>query len=240
MAHLETKSGWPSKGNPSSILERLPNELLRHIIAHQLPLSSAASLALCSKSICHVVGLQYWHDLSSHPLEKAKFLELIEKYHPGHWLCHICAILHPRPDHILEYIDNASNGGTHRTLPKCIQTSGVFGGVPHGGGIDNTPILNTWYPYFLPILRITHPMIHIAMNRHLFGPSHGDSLDGFFKPLQEDVVKKINISTRARIIGNEFYLRWQYRIVVPYSEGFDYSHDHTEAASRESTVDSDD
>ena len=213
MAHLGTKSGWLSKGNPSSILERLPYELLQHI-AHQLPLSSAASLALCSKSICYVVGLQYWHDLSSHTLEKAKFLELIEKDYPGPWLCHIGTILHPRPYHILGYNGNASYGGTHRTLPKCIQTCGVFG--------DNTLGFNTWYPHFLPILRITHPMIHVAMNRHLFGPSHGDSLDVFFKPLQEHVINKINISTRACIIVNEFYLRWQCRIVVPSSEGFDY------------------
>lgn len=159
--------------------------------------------------------------MSSHTLEKSKFLEIIEKDHPGHWLCHVCTILHPRPYHILEYNGNAPYGGTHRTLPKCIQTCGVFSGV-FGGGIDNAPCLNTWYPHFGPILRITHPMIHIAMNRHLFGPSHGDSLDVFFKPLQKDVINKINISTRACIIANEFYLRWQCRFVVPSSESFDY------------------
>ena len=207
MAHLETKSGWLSKGNHSSILERLPHELLQHI-AHQLPLSSAASLALCSKSICYIVGLQYWHGLSSHTLEKAKFLEIIEKDHPGHWLCYVCTVLHPRPCHILDYNGDASYGRTHRTLPKCIQTCGVFG--------------EGWYPHFSPILTITHPMIHVAMNRHLFGPSHGDSLDVFFKPLQKDVINKFNISTRACIIANKFYLRWQFRIVVPPSESFDY------------------
>ena len=211
MAHLETKSGWLSKGNHSSRLEKLPNEILQHI-AHQLALSSAASLALCSKSICYVVGLQYWHGLSSHTLEKAKLLEIIEKDHPGHWLCYICTVLHPRPYHILDY-----NGyeGTHRNLPKCIQDRGGFGRI-FGGG------LNTWYPQVLPSLKITHPMIHIAMNRHLFGPSHGDSLDVFFRPLQKDVINKPNLSTRACIIANNFYLRRQFRFVVPPSESFDY------------------
>lgn len=219
MAHLETKSGWLSKGNHSSRLENLPHELLQHI-AHQLPLSSAASLALCSKSICYVVGLQYWHGLSSHTLEKAKFLEIIEKDHPGHWLCYVCTVLHPRPHHILDYNGNAYYEGTHRNLPKCIQACGAFGGV-FGGGIDS-PYLNAWYPQCLPILAITHPMIHVAMNRHLFGPSHGDSLDVFFRPLQKDVINKINVSTRACIIANNFYLRWQFRFVVPPSESFDY------------------
>lgn len=60
------------------------------------------------------------------------------------------------------------------------------------------------------------------MNRHFFGPNHGDSLDVFFKPLQEDIINRVNISTQARIIANEFYLRWQYRIVIPFSEGFDH------------------
>lgn len=64
-------------------------------------------------------------------------------------------------------------------------------------------------------------MVHLAMNRHLFGPSHGDSLDVFFKPFQKDVIGIANISTQARIIANEFYLRWQYRVVIPFSEGFD-------------------
>lgn len=88
--------------------------------------------------------------------------------------------------------------------------------------LGNTTGLNTWYPKFGPTLEITHPMVHLAMNRHLFGPPHGDSLDVFFKPFQEDVINRVNISTRACIFANEFYLRWQYRIVIPFSEGFDH------------------
>lgn len=125
------------------------------------------------------------HRLSSHPLDKAKFLEIIEKDHPGHWLCHICTVLHPRPYNILDYNGHASYERTHRTLPMCIQTCGVFG--------------EAWYPLFSPILSITHPMIHVAMNRHLFAPSHSDSLDVFFKPLEKDEINKVNISTRACI-----------------------------------------
>lgn len=71
-------------------------------------------------------------------------------------------------------------------------------------------------------MEITHPMVHLAMNRHLFGPRHGDSLDVFFKPFQEDLINRVNISTQACIFANEFYLRWQYRIVIPFSEGFDH------------------
>lgn len=78
MAHLELRCGWLSRKNSSSMLERLPSELLQHI-PRQLPLSSAASLAFCSKSIRYIVGLQYWHDLFSQTLEKKFFWHLLKK-----------------------------------------------------------------------------------------------------------------------------------------------------------------
>lgn len=212
IAHLKSRR---ARNHSSSILERLPFELLR-LIARQLPLSSAASLSFSSKSICYVVGLQYWHDLSSQTLEKEKFLAFIEKDHPGYWLCHVCTILHPRPYRTLDYNGNPPCRGTRHPVPKCIRNYGLF-----GSGFDDTSGLNTWYPYLRPTLEITHPMVHVAMNRHLFGPSHGDSLDVFFKPFQEDVINRANISTQARIIANEFYLRWQYRVVIPSSKDFD-------------------
>lgn len=198
MAHLESACG----NHSPSMLERLPTEILQ-LIAGQLPLSSAAALSLCSKSICHVIGLQYRHNLSSQTLEKQDFLVLIERDYPGYWLCHVCTKLHPRPRQILEY-----NGRSpyHKLFRNgCCNRSG----------------LNAWYPELRPTLEITHPMVHLAMNRHFFGPSHGISLDVFSTPFQKDVFDKANISTQARIIANEFYLRWQYRIVIPFSRGFD-------------------
>lgn len=121
MAHLESRCGRLSRKDSTSILERLPSELLQHI-ARQLPLSSAASLAFCSKSICSVVGRQYWHDLSSQTLEKETFLTLIEKDHPGHWLCHVCTILHPRPYQILEYNGIPPYVERRRSVSGCVAT----------------------------------------------------------------------------------------------------------------------
>lgn len=66
-----------------SYLEALPVELLQDI-ATCLPLSAAASFALCNKYICYVVGHQYWHHLRSQPLEYERFLGLLEKDMPNH------------------------------------------------------------------------------------------------------------------------------------------------------------
>lgn len=211
MAHLESTSG----NHSPSILERLPTELLQ-LIARQLPLGSAAALSLCSKSIAHVVGLQYRHNLSSQTLEKQDFLVLIERDHPGHWLCHVCTRLHPRPCQTLEYNGCSPYRGSRRSVPRYDHKYKLF-----RNACCNRSGLNAWHPALRPALKITHPMVHLAMNRHFFGPSHGNSLDAFFTPLQKDVIGSANISTQARIIANEFYLRWQYRIVIPFSGGFD-------------------
>lgn len=208
MAHLESTCG----NHSPSMLERLPTELLQ-LIARQLPLSSAASLSLCSKRICHVVGLQYRHNLSSQTREKQDFLVLIERDYPGYWLCHVCTKLHPRPRQALEYNGRSPSRGSRRSVPRYYE---LF-----RNRCCNRSGLNAWYPVLRPSLRITHPMVHLAMNRHFFGPSHGISLDVFSTPFQRDVIDKANISTQARIIANEFYLRWQYRIVIPFSRGFD-------------------
>lgn len=211
MAHLGSTYG----NHSLSMLERLPIELLQ-LIARQLPLSSAASLSLCSKTIAHVVGLQYRHKLSSQTLEKQDFLVLIERDHPGYWLCHVCTRLHPRPGQTLEHNGPSSNIGSLRSLPRYNRKYDIF-----RNGCCNRSGLNAWYPALRPTLKITHPMVHLAMNRHFFGPSHGNPLDIFYTPFQRDVIGEVNISTQARIIADEFYLRWQYRIVIPFSGGFD-------------------
>lgn len=212
MAHLEATYG----NHSLSMIERLPIELIQFIV-QQLPLSSAASLSLCSKTISHVIGLQYRHNLSSQTLEKQDFLTIIERDHPRYWLCHVCTRLHLRPFQTLEYKGPSSDRGSLSSLPRyCRRKYEIF-----RNGCCNRSGLNAWYPALRPSLRITHPMVHLAMNRHFFGPSHGTPLDIFYNRFQRDVIGETNISTQAHIIADEFYLRWQYRIVIPFSGGFD-------------------
>lgn len=129
IAHL--KKSRRARNHSSSILERLPSELLQ-LIAGDLPLSSAASLSFSCKSICYVVGIQYWHDLSSQPLEKEIFLAFIEKDHPAYWLCHVCNILHPTPFRTLDYNgDPFCRRRRNPPVPKCIRNYGLSGGAFH-------------------------------------------------------------------------------------------------------------
>ncbi len=67
-------------------------------------------------------------------------------------------------------------------------------------------------------------MVHLAMNRHLFVPGHGESLDIFFQPSRKDALNDGwgRLSQQARIVANELYICWRYRVVVPSSEGLQY------------------
>ncbi len=204
LAHLFGHRSKSDSKPKNALLERLPVELLQST-ACQLPVSSAASLALCNKYICYVVGRHYWHALRSQPIEKDKFLTIIERDLPSHWLCHLCSIFYPRPADIMQY----SPFRTTSPVPKCIDFSRY------------SPTRNTFHPHALPMVNITHPMVHLAMDHHLFGPEHGEPLD-FFS--QKEIMEGLrsDLATQACIVANEFYLRWQYRVVVPSSEDSKY------------------
>ena len=190
LAHLFGHRSKSDSKPKNALLERLPVELLQST-ACQLPVSSAASLALCNKYICYVVGRHYWHALRSQPIEKDKFLTIIERDLPSHWLCHLCSIFQPRPADIMQY----SPFRTTSPVPKCIDFSRY------------SPTRNTFHPHALPMVNITHPMVHLAMNHHLFGPEHGEPLD-FFS--QKEIMEGLrsDLATQACIVANEFYLRW--------------------------------
>lgn len=195
-------------GKTLSALESLPVELLQSITSH-LPISSASSFALCSKYIRYVVGLQYWHQLKSQPWEKKELLLLLEKALPRHWLCHDCLLFHCTPrrrslmgkksgiNGLLDwYLRKTKCASDCRD--KCIFTS-----------------------YFAPTsMQCSHLKVQLVMNRHRFGVRHGVSLDVFNQTRDAWAgAYRGRLSTDARIVADELYLRWKYRLVVPIPNG---------------------
>lgn len=189
-----------------SFLERLPVELLQ-LIATNLPLSAAASFALSSKYICYVVGPQYWHHLRSQPLEHEIFLGFLEKDMNRHWLCHQCLIFHLKPKlhPILIY-------RLEHPAWKCTQREDDISSP--NASPDTYPVI--WW--------VSHLMVHMAMNRHLFGSDHGESLDIFSRLPHTDSFQdgRGEVSTEACIVDNELYLRCQHRVAIPSSKDFGY------------------
>ena len=64
----------------SSILNRLPPEILIHIVRF-LPVASAASFVLCCHSTRDILGRRYWEALQTEDQQRAReaFLSLLEK-----------------------------------------------------------------------------------------------------------------------------------------------------------------
>ena len=82
--------------HPACRLETLPTELL-HDIASHLSAAEAATLLLCSKTLLHRLGTQYWKALDDPQRQRKKlaFLDLFDLQYPDLILCEQCAKFHP-------------------------------------------------------------------------------------------------------------------------------------------------
>lgn len=170
---------------PLSLLERLPVELL-HYISSYLPTSSTACLTLCSHYLLYALGTQHWERLRAEDDEREAFLGFFEKEFPHHWLCHRCAIF-------------------HRIMPT--DKDPWPWNINERGCILSEPPLSGTYFY------VRHRTVELAMKRHFYGAAHGVPLSVFSWPFENFAHRQIN--TTARIIGDNFYLRWHYRFEEP-------------------------
>lgn len=193
-----------SKEPHNSIFETLPLELLQNI-ARLSSTSAASSLALCSKFICAAVGgPQYWTKLRSEPLELENFLCFFEKDNPGYWLCRPCTIFHP---HQRGFRRTSAYNYIRKETLNCLHSKN-----PHTGCLSKV--------YSNPPHPINHWMVQMAMNRHLWGPEHGLSLNVLSQSRRGHNCRsepEIHFSTEARIFANELYLRCQYSFSVSSS-----------------------
>ena len=113
--HLTVREEPDAKPHELTSLEKLPAELLEMIATH-LPLSSVATLALCSRRLLQTLGTQYWDLLKDqqHPADRTNFLELIDPEISDLVLCMECKKFH-RP-YWQEWLSAKSEGRP----PGCV------------------------------------------------------------------------------------------------------------------------
>ena len=174
-------------------LSCLPTELLQYV-ANLLPLSSAASFALCSRSILHIVGTGYWKSLREldQQSEESIFLNYLEKDLCDYVLCYHCEQLHRRS--AVERPQEPYLWGLEKSF-ACTDKEGVM------------TIFAAGY-----VLRYRH--VRLAMNGHRYGLSHGIPLEVLSRNYKETIDgSTLHTSILARIVADELLLRVRYRFV---------------------------
>lgn len=193
-------SRWLYRPKPKdSMLERLPVELLQHIVSY-LNVPSAASFALCSRFVSLTLGTQHWSAVKEEREQRRVFLAMIQKDFPVYRLCHSCVKFHDRN---LETIP-LDPSFTRSPLNRCIQPEDFIYGPNN--------------------LCMSHQQVQLAMDRHFFGSAHGIPLDVFSQErhipaagiwsIFEWNSSEHDISLCARIIDDSLLIRWQLRICM--------------------------
>ena len=171
-------------------LYRLPIEIILEIVSN-LPISSAASFALTSRTIRHILGQHILEELKAEVKELHIFLSLLEKDLPKHFHCHDCESLHrvfgnEGPRNTFDYVSQAWQKGNQERL-KC------FARV---SAPERDLVLLGDYKVF-------QEDMYLAMKRHHYGRPHGISLKNFQDVhLRSSSVDKF----QARIISDELYI----------------------------------
>ena len=135
-------------------LEDLPYELIQ-LVASFLPTGSAASLALCNRSMTRILGTHYWEGLKCHSQgeQRKRFLFALERDLPNYFFCHYCSKLHHK---------DAPGFPNRSLLPQeqlpCYQAYGT--------------ICFQAYGYSLSFQHV-----QLALKRYRLGPEHGFDLD---------------------------------------------------------------
>ncbi len=168
----------------------LPTEILQYI-ASLLPIGSAASLALCSHFLYHVIGSQYWRALrqENQSTEKRDFLSYLERDLSSFVFCYRCIQLYHRNP-----IEGPRYQYRWHRERQCIQEDGVI-----------TELAPSYY------LKYQH--VQLAMKSHRFGPTRGiplTSLAYTYSRLRQD--SWLQVVLRARIPADELLVRAQYTV----------------------------
>ncbi|KAI9880202.1 MAG: hypothetical protein M1830_004788 [Pleopsidium flavum] len=178
-----------------SLIE-LPVEILQ-FIASLLPVSSAASLALCNHSICHAIGTQFWHALrredQSNP--KLDFLLCLERDLRSFILCHRCLKLHRRDP--VEGPKQRYYGNRER---QCVKEDGV--------------LRNYAFDY-----NMKYKHVRLVMNAQRSGPSHGIPLDAL-RHVWSRKNSNLKVWLEPRIVADELLLRARSRVLMHFEREF--------------------
>lgn len=188
----------PSARKQRPELSRLPAEILQ-LISDFLPISSAASFALCSRRFLWLLGDRAFTCLKSpdHAMEKKALLMLLEKSLPDWLLCHSCIRFHPVAHH-----DGPESPWTFAKPRECAKATGAV-------------YINSRY-------RLYYRHVQLLMNQYRFGRAYQRALEG----LSHNSIKTlggINIKTEisARIILGELLLQVVSTVEMPSSSDID-------------------
>ncbi|KFY82791.1 hypothetical protein V500_10331 [Pseudogymnoascus sp. VKM F-4518 (FW-2643)] len=168
----------------SSILGKLPPELLLRIAAYLSP-TSAGAFSLCSKRLYALLAIPYLKCQNGHsPFSTAEFLRLLEPGLPDHIVCYFCEKLHAMksPERHLRY--------TKRCDMKVNQSMRT---------------------YIHP--RFSYVIFQMAMKRHRQGLDCS-SLVKLLSYSEWSWVGPDEIKTSSRIVDGSLLLRQQYILLV--------------------------
>lgn len=171
--------------------------MLQHI-ASFLPTSSAAALALCSRSLNRVLGTQYWEKLrETHQEGREEFLWLLEKDLPDYIFCQRCAKLH-RPDSRGAVEVDLSLGQQRPCFEADMSAHTIW--------------------YYRDRLRFEH--VQIAMKQHRLGLNSSIHVDhqSHTETYESGSPYGHQVSFNARIVSNTFLVRAQDRLLIPADE----------------------
>ena len=188
-------------GNTRPSFLSLPPELLQHI-AELLPVSSAATLAYCSRKLYYILGSKHWVALQdkTNVAEKIEFLGNLEKDMQQHILCHFCSKLH----YVLDNMGPRNGYEEHPRLRGCLEECSLH-----------------MYKNYGYILYYKH--LRSAMNRHLYGREHGIALEELYKYWSYSWKKSaLQVTLSPRIIADEMLLHLNFRIYLSLSTISEY------------------
>jgi len=199
----------PSLQSPNlSPLEYLPTEILQDITSY-LPTASAAVFALCSKTVLHKIGTQYFEELkkgkfqqepygntpppmSEEQAARQSFLLLLEKDFTDQIFCHSCQIIHDPEKAVGKLL-------TGPQLRPCTQ---------------KYYIMSVIYGY----VGFNFPYVYMAMKNHRAGRANQVILNKLSKTVTHYEAEYTYQRTRApRIIKDRFFLRTQHWLLLPSS-----------------------
>lgn len=186
-----------------SQLLRLPPEIIL-FLAELLPRPSATCLALSCRHLNNILGPEVYRSLKSEvPEIQFAFLSTLAKDLPKHFVCYECACLHRISAVKLPRLT------TDRLGSRC-----------------------TWRwqsddyrPRFWSRYQIYFPHVHLAIKQHHCGRDIGFPLEAF-RYLEVDYTcaqqKTTLLSVDAQIVSNEFLMRSQTWILLPWSRRNEY------------------
>ena len=205
LLRLEVASRGPKRGEISlhAPLCDLPLEILQLITAF-LPITSAASFALCSRFTYSAIGSQDWHLLRdpAYGTAKRQFLAILERDLPNFVYCNRCNLLHRRMEHESPRRPSGWAGLLNHSVKRCIRR-------------DRIRFL--WVRNY----NLYFQLCQLVMRAYRYGPQYGiplGALTHMYSESRERSALQVFISARIAPATDELILRIKFRVLIQCAE----------------------